>query len=93
MKARVTLQTLQPSAKAKGLVGKDSVKSTKPTKKVQAVNGKIHVFEDSVNSVTQPKKNVATMEDKNVQTEDVGTSDDIKSMTTGKMKHFISSLK
>ena len=81
------MQTLQPSAKVKGLVGKDSVKSTKPTKKVQAVNGKIHVFEDSSTSnVSQPKKTAVTMEDKDVQTEDFAVEDQIKSMTTGNLK-------
>jgi hypothetical protein len=71
------LQTLQPSAKTKGLVGshglvsnsnlKDTTTLTKPRQKVQTnLTSKIAVFEDKA-SIDESKKN--KVEDRGVQTE------------------------
>ncbi|EFX88663.1 hypothetical protein DAPPUDRAFT_220880 [Daphnia pulex] len=70
---RVTLQTLQPSAKTKGLVGSHGQiihhgKDLKSKQKTQSIQGKIQVFEDKTSN-TGPKKNM--VEDRGVQTDPI----------------------
>lgn len=83
------MQTLQPLANLKGLVGSHgqiihSSKETKFVKKPQATTGKLQIFEDESRH-TKPKKTVLKMEEKEVQTEE-SSFNDLKSMTTGKTK-------
>ncbi|XP_046438991.1 geminin-like [Daphnia pulex] len=70
---RVTLQTLQPSAKTKGLVGSHGQiihhgKDLKSKQKTPSIQGKIQVFEDKTSN-TGPKKNM--VEDRGVQTDPI----------------------
>ena len=85
---RVTLQTLQPSAKVKGLVGSSGLvvngsmgKDLKPRRKTsQSSSVKIAVFEDKAREAEVRKNRV---EDRGVQTE-CETSSAIQSMISGK---------
>ncbi|KAK4019937.1 geminin [Daphnia magna] len=67
---RVTLQTLQPSARTKGLVGSHGqiVHHGKDSKSKQKTQGKIQVFEDKTSNTAQKK---IMMEDRGVQTDPV----------------------
>jgi hypothetical protein len=81
---RVTLQTLKPSAKTKGLVGSHGQiihhgKDLKSKQKTQSIQGKIQVFEDKT-SITGPKKN--RVEDQGVQTDPIELEES-KSKTAG----------
>ena len=78
------MQTLQPSAKTKGLVGSHGQiihhgKDFKSKQKTQSIQGKIQVFEDK-KSNTGPKKNM--VEDRGVQTDPIELEGS-KSTTTG----------
>lgn len=80
------MQTLQPLAKSKGLVGSHGQiihpsKDTRLVKKPQANIGKIHIFEDESSKI-KPKKTILKMEEKEVQTDESSLSD-LKSITTG----------
>ena len=81
---RVTLQTLQPSAKTKGLVGSHGQiihhgKDLKSKQKIQLSQGKIQIFEDKTSNTGQ-KKNM--VEDRGVQTDPI-ESESLKSTTVG----------
>lgn len=88
----MTLQTLQPSAKNKGLVGSHGqiIHHSKDKAKVKSSSGsnKIHVFEDKSSTISQKKNK---MEERGVQTEPV-ESDEVKSLTTGNSYIIISPL-
>jgi hypothetical protein len=78
------LQTLQPSAKTKGLVGSHGQinhhgKDLKSKQKTQSIQGKIQVFEDKTSN-TGPKKNM--VEDRGVQTDPIELEES-KSKTAG----------
>lgn len=78
---RVTLQTLQPSARTKGLVGSHGqiVHHGKDSKSKQKTQGKIQVFEDKTSNTAQKK---IMMEDRGVQTDPV-VMEGSKSTTSG----------
>lgn len=92
VKGRVTLQTLQPSARVKGLVGshgqivhpgKEAVKS----KSVKNSNhtaglGKIQVFEDESSQNGRLKPKSPQVEERGIQT-DPAESQDFKTLTSG----------
>lgn len=70
---RVSLQTLQPSAKTKGLVGSHGQiihhsKEQKLKQKNPTVPGKIQVFEDQSSNTTHKKNKV---EERGVQTDPI----------------------
>ena len=95
-KGRVTLQTLQPSARVKGLVGSHGqvvhpTKEVLRTKKSNAgkvptppSTGKIHIFEDESSGMGHKKTpKTPKLEDRGVQT-DTSELDDFTSLTSGK---------
>lgn len=87
------MQTLQPSAKIKGLVGshgqiihstKDGLKPKHVNPKIPASLGssKIHVFEDESSSKHPAKLKSTQVEERGVQT-DMPVNEELKSITSG----------